>query len=540
MVDIITKDDETIFSSQETSTFEQIDQDVEKDIHDEPGQVEERWRGTRTDKHDMEILGKKQVLRRNFHFISILGFSSAVMATWELLLPLFQYGLLDGGPAGLFWGFIIGSCGMSFVYASIGEMASISPTAGGQYHWVSEFAPPRIQKFLSYIVGWLCAIGWQAYVAGACFMVGIVIQGLIALNVENYVWQAYHGTLLTMAVVAFTIIFNTSMADRLPLLEGIMLMLHLIGIFAIVIPLWVMSPRGESGDAKTLLLEFTNGGKWATTGLSVMIGLNTPIGVLVGSDCSVHMSEEINDASVTLPRAMMWSIVPNAGMGILMAVTLVFTMGDLDSVLQTKTEQPFIQVFYNATQSYAATNAMVVLVIILIVNCCVSEVATASRQIWSFARDKGLPGSSWLSQVTPGWNIPLHAVCVSIFLSFLASLINLGSTVALNAINSLGVVAVLSSYLITISCLIWRRMQGPLPPHRWSLGKYGMAINIASLAFLAPIWFFTTWPLANPVTPENMNWSSVMFVGVITISLVYYFMKARYTYIAPVALTKRE
>jgi choline transport protein len=111
------------------------------------------------------------------------------------------------------------------------------------------------------------------------------------------------------------------------------------------------------------------------------------------------IAEEIKDASVTLPRAMMWSILPNAGMGILMAVTLMFTMGDLESVLQTKTEQPFIQVFYNATQSYAATNAMVVLVIILIVNCCVSEAATASRQIWSFARDKGLPGSSWLSQV---------------------------------------------------------------------------------------------------------------------------------------------
>jgi choline transport protein len=134
--------------------------------------------------------------------------------------------------------------------------------------------------------GWLCAIGWQAYLAGSCFMVGIVIQGLIALNVESYVWQAYHGTLLTIAVVAFTIIFNTSMADRLPLLEGIMLMLHLVGIFAIVIPLWVTASRG---DAKTLLLKFTNEGKWATTGLSAMIGLNTPLGVLVGSDCSVHM-----------------------------------------------------------------------------------------------------------------------------------------------------------------------------------------------------------------------------------------------------------
>lgn len=29
----------------------------------------------------------------------------------------------------------------------------IAPTAGGQYHWVSEFAPKSLQKLLSYLVG---------------------------------------------------------------------------------------------------------------------------------------------------------------------------------------------------------------------------------------------------------------------------------------------------------------------------------------------------------------------------------------------------
>jgi choline transport protein len=82
-----------------------------------------------------------------------------------------------------------------------------------------------------------------------------------------------------------------------------------------------------------------------------------------------------------------------------MAVTLIFTLGDIDSILATPTFQPFIQVFYNATQSYAATNAMTAVVIILLASCCISEVATASRQIWSFARDRGLPASNWLSQV---------------------------------------------------------------------------------------------------------------------------------------------
>lgn len=82
-----------------------------------------------------------------------------------------------------------------------------------------------------------------------------------------------------------------------------------------------------------------------------------------------------------------------------MSVTLIFTMGDVDSILDTRTGQPFIQVFFNATKSYAATNVMCAIVIIILCSCCISEVATASRQLWSFARGGGLPASKWLSKV---------------------------------------------------------------------------------------------------------------------------------------------
>ncbi len=135
------------------------------------------------------------------------------------------------------------------------------------------------------MAGWLCAIGWQVYLAGVCFMVGTIIQGLIALNVEGYVWQNWHGTLLTIAVISFSIVFNTVLASRLPLIEGTVLILHLAGIFAIIIPLWVMAPRAHP----SVLLEFTNNGGWSTTGLSAMVGLTAPMSVLIGYDCSVHM-----------------------------------------------------------------------------------------------------------------------------------------------------------------------------------------------------------------------------------------------------------
>ena len=136
------------------------------------------------------------------------------------------------------------------------------------------------------VLGWLSAIGWQVYLAGVAFMVGSVIQGLIALNVKGYVWHNWHGTLLTIAAITFSILFNTALAVKLPLIEGTVLILHLAGLFAIIIPLWVMAPRASTHDA---LFVFTNFGGWSSTGLSAMIGLTTPLSVLIGYDCSVHM-----------------------------------------------------------------------------------------------------------------------------------------------------------------------------------------------------------------------------------------------------------
>lgn len=237
----------------------------------------------------------------------------------------------------------------------------------------------------------------------------------------------------------------------------------------------------------------------------------------------------------------MGSVILNITLVFIVVVTICFTLGDAATVAATPTGYPFIQIFYNATQSYAGTNVMTAIIIIMLSACAVSEVAAASRQIWSFARDAGLPGHKWLSRVSLGWNIPLPAVTVSLTISALLSLINIGSSVALNAITSLGAVAVLTSYYLTISCVVYRRLSGPaLPARRWSLGNWGLVINVAALAFLTPLIFFITWPLVTPVTATTMNWSSVMLCGTLIIALIYYVVKGRKEYVGPVIHVKRE
>jgi len=134
---------------------------------------------------------------------------------------------------------------------------------GGQYHWVSEFAPPRVQKLLSYFIGWCGILGYQVGTTIGAYVAGTMIQGLIILNnPDTYHPQRWHGTLLAMSFSICVALFNIFLAKHLPLVEGIILVLHLAGFVAIMVPLWVMAPRTPSSQVWT---SFEDGGSWGSS-----------------------------------------------------------------------------------------------------------------------------------------------------------------------------------------------------------------------------------------------------------------------------------
>jgi choline transport protein len=95
--------------------------------------VPEKYQGTAADRREMSMLGKKQVLRRQFKFTTMLGFASTVMVAWEFVLLVSPFGLVNGGTPAVFWGLILSPIVMLPVYASLAEVASMSPTAGGKF-----------------------------------------------------------------------------------------------------------------------------------------------------------------------------------------------------------------------------------------------------------------------------------------------------------------------------------------------------------------------------------------------------------------------
>ena len=215
-------------------------------------------------------------------------------------------GLIAGGMAGLFWSLVWSHIGQFFIVLSLAEMASMAPTAGGQYHWVSEFAPREYQKILSYLSGtrlsaplltpfhllccsladrpaysgWLSTVSWQSIVALDAFLIGSIIQGLITLNDESYSPTRWQGTLLVFASVIGVSLFNVFAAKHLPLAEGTFVTLYIFSFFPVIITLLVLAPKQP---ASAVFTQFTdNGAGWPSIALTVMVGQVSSMFVVLG------------------------------------------------------------------------------------------------------------------------------------------------------------------------------------------------------------------------------------------------------------------
>lgn len=249
---------------------------------------------------------------------------------------------------------------------------------------------------------------------------------------------------------------------------------------------------------------------------------------------------------------------------------------------------PFIQVFYDGVKSKAGTTVMVSIVVALTWCAVIGFLATASRMIWSFARDRGLPFHALISkvytnpsssahattantkiQVEPRASIPIIAIALVTIIPALLALIYIGSSTIFEDVVSLSTSGLYASYFIPCSLLLWRRTTGQVQPHSdygpndtetipdvfptlatsdrtgevaqpqlawgpWHLpGIFGVINNIYACIYILFVLFWSFWPPLTPVTAQNMNYSVLMTSAVIMFSIVYYFIWGRKQYKGP-------
>jgi hypothetical protein len=79
--------------------------------------------------------------------------------------------------------------------------------------------------------------------------------------------------------------------------------------------------------------------------------------------------------------------------------TSIYTIGPLEEALLSPTGYPIIDLFYSSTKSLASINTMTAIIIINFASAAISTLGACSRQLWSFARNRGLPFSSVFAPV---------------------------------------------------------------------------------------------------------------------------------------------
>ncbi|KAI4218149.1 MAG: hypothetical protein LQ349_008839 [Xanthoria aureola] len=186
------------------------------------------------------------------------------------------------------------------------------------------------------------------------------------------------------------------------------------------------------------------------------------------------MAEEIHSANIVIPWCMLTTTLLNGVLGFAMLLAILFVTTDISSALTSPTGTlgfPFMQIFYTATNTLPGASAMISIVIIMDICAAIAFLATSSRIVFAFGRDKGLPFWRTMATVQDDSAIPLYAIMVMALVSCVIGLINIGSAIAFNAIISVGVSSLYASYVFTEALLLWHRCTPGSIQHARNINK---------------------------------------------------------------------
>ncbi|KAE8350881.1 amino acid transporter [Aspergillus coremiiformis] len=455
------------------------------------------------------------------------------MASWETTGAGLQAGLLNGGPAAIVYGMIISAIGNLAIASSLAELASVHPTAGAQYHWTYILAP-GYRRFFSFFQGWVTVFSWAALVCIAPFIIGNQIKGMVVLSHPDYDQQRWHGAVLMWAILLVPIVINIFARRLLPIVEVVAGVMHCVFLPVTIAVLLLVAPRHPDAFVWNTFVSGLSG--WKDPGVVFSVGLLGVIAPFAGVDGVIHMAEEIKNAKISIPRSMIWGTILNGIMAFSYAIAFLYCMGDYEEAITSVTGYPVIQIIYQATGSHLATTYMVMALGILpgwiaLFNCF----AAVTRLTWAFARDNGLPFSHFFVHVDTRLKIPIRALLLITAAVVALSFIQIGSTAAFNAILSLSTEGLYISYLLPLVFLVFQRFTAPddIPKGPFSLGKWGLPINLIAILFATYFAIFLPFPPEVPVTATNMNYAGPVLGLVMVFACVDWLVRGRRKWTGP-------
>jgi amino acid transporter len=416
------------------------------------------------EKSELSKFGYAQELFRAMGGFSSFALSFSVISVVTGIITTYKDALSAGGPAGLGLGWPLVCLGTIAVAASLSELSSAFPTAGALYHWSSLLGGKG--------AGWMTAAinltGQVAIVAAIDFGLADQLVGTLGLD-ASYTFRIYAGVLLSHAIV------NLFWVRLVAILNDFSATVHIVGVAVLVVLLFAFGRKHGVGYLAETGFTQREDHRY---GLGFLNALLLGMFTFTGYDASAHLAEETHDAARKSPLGIMSSVIVSAVVGYALLCGLTLGIGDLASTADDK--HAALRIMREALGPNAGRWTMA-LALFAMWFCGLSSVTSASRTLYAFARDRGVPHV--LSHVSPTFKTPTYAVCTF----FVAPLLLVVLTQRLSddvfpAVASMSAMALYASYALPIACGLLARLSGRWrQPGPFTLGRAGPLVAVVSL-----------------------------------------------------------
>lgn len=430
------------------------------------------------DARDLERLGYAQELARRLGGFSSFAIGFSVVSVLTGVTSTFGEALAAGGPAGLGFGWLLVASGTMLVALAMAELASAFPTSGALYHWAALLGGPSW--------GWATAMlnlaGQLAIVAAIDLACGLALSHVAGGG-------AGAGYTLFAAVLVVHGALNALSVRVVAWLNDASATVHVVGIA--VIATWL----GARGLAHPIAyLTSIEGASAGSHALGFTRALVLGVWTFTGFDAAAHVSEETHDPGRRCPLGIVSAVAVSAVAGFALVVTLTLSLRDAASTAASP--DAALDTLRGALGPDAGRLAMG-LAVVAMWFAGLSSVTSASRMLFAFARDGGVPMAAALRTVHARTHTPLAATaaCVLLPAGLVAASAALSEAVFL-AIAALATISLYASYAVPVALGALARMQGRWTRRGpWTLGGAGVAVAWASVAWTVVVGLVCT--LAN-------------------------------------------
>ena len=383
---------------------------------------------------DVKILhgmGYAQELSRSMSKFSNFAISFSIICILSGGINSFAQAISSVGGAGAGIGWIVG-CLISGMFAlSMAQIASAFPTAGGLYHWGSILG----NRFWGWLTAWLNLLGLITVLGAINIGTAYFFAGTFG-SMFGFTGSDGQVVVFVAVITIIQAIFNHIGIKATTFLTDISGYIIFATTAVLVLACLFFAPAIDISRLWT----FTNysgeiGGnvfpQSDSMGYLFLLCLLLPVYTITGYDASAHTSEETKNAATSVPKGIVTAVFWSSIVGWVMICAITLAIPDL----ATAAGQGWGMFFATMDAILPAGLKMALYFFIFIAQllCGLATVTSASRMLFAFSRDDGVPGASKaLSTVSPKYRTPVNAIWTATVLCILyvimAMMIKVGET----------------------------------------------------------------------------------------------------------------